>query len=197
MPSDLMNHYRRAQDGFDAVLAAVPVDRWIGPSACSQWTVRDVAGHVIWGQQQLAHWATGRDYGRNEGAPGAPHPGQMAGSDVVATWRAARAAADETLTDEALGRTVTLKALGERPLSEIVTLLVTDLLAHSWDIAHAVGHDLRIDPDLTARSFAWARDNVIRLPGFFGPELAPPADADEQTRWLAYLGRATWQPVPA
>jgi uncharacterized protein (TIGR03086 family) len=194
---DLTGRYRRAQDGFNAVLAAVPADCWDAPSACSEWTVRDVAGHVIWGQEQLAHWATGKDYGRNEGAPGAAHPGQLAGRDVVATWRAARAAADDTLTDQALGRTVTLEALGERPLPAIVTLLVTDLLAHSWDIAHALGHDLRIDLDLISGSFAWARDNVIRLPGFFGPELAPPSDADEQTRWLAYLGRAAWQPAPA
>jgi hypothetical protein len=35
------------------------------------------------------------------------------------------------------------------------------------------------------------------VPGFFGPELTPPPDADEQTRWLAYLGRAAWQPVAA
>jgi uncharacterized protein (TIGR03086 family) len=190
MSSDLMDRYRRAQDRFDAVLAAVPAERWDAPSACSEWTVRDVAGHVIWGQEQLAHWATGRDYGRDDGAPGAAHPGRMAGGDVVATWRAARAAADQTLTDQALGRTVTLPALGERPLPAIVTLLVTDLLAHSWDVAHVLGHDLRIDLDLIAGSLAWARDNVIRLPGFFGPELAPPPGADEQTRWLAYLGRA-------
>jgi hypothetical protein len=133
----------------------------------------------------------------------------MAADDVVAIWRAARAATDETLANGALGRAVTLTTLSERPLSAIVTLLVTDLLAHASDIAHALGHDPRIDADLITESFAWARDNVIRLPGFLGPELAPPPDADdqtrrlgppdadEQTRRLAYLGRAAWQPVAA
>lgn len=197
MSRGLLEPYRRAQDRFDEVLRAVPAGRWDAPSACQLWTVRDVAGHVIWGQEQLRHWATGQDYGRVEGAPGAPHPGAMAGSDPVATWRTARAAADETLTDQALGQTVTLTGLGETPLSGIVTLLVTDLLAHSWDIGHALGLDVRVEPDLVAGSFAWARDNVIRVPGFFGPELAPPPDTDEQTRWLAYLGRASWHPVAA
>jgi len=56
---------------------------------------------------------------------------------------------------------------------------------------------VRLDPELVPIAFAWARDNVIRVPGFFGPELAPPPDADEQTRWLAYLGRCAWQPVIA
>ncbi|HEX6577660.1 MAG TPA: TIGR03086 family metal-binding protein [Jiangellaceae bacterium] len=190
MSPNLMERYRRAQDGFDAVLGVVSADRWDAPSACSEWTVRDVAGHVIWGQEQLAHWATGQVYGRTEGAPGAPHPAEMAGTDPAATWRAARGASDGTLTEETLGRLVALPALGERPVSAIVTLLVTDLLAHTWDIGHAIGFDVRLDPDLVPGSFAWARDNIIRAPGFFGPELTPPRDADEQTRWLAYLGRA-------
>jgi hypothetical protein len=55
----------------------------------------------------------------------------MAADDVVAIWRAARAATDETLANGALGRAVTLTTLSERPLSAIVTLLVTDLLAHA------------------------------------------------------------------
>src|SRR6266508_2538485 len=93
---NLMERYGRAQDGFDAVLAAVPADRWDGPSACDLWNLRDVAGHAVWGQEQLAHWATGKDYGRSEGAPGASHPAEMAGTDPGATWRAARAAADDT-----------------------------------------------------------------------------------------------------
>jgi uncharacterized protein (TIGR03086 family) len=194
---DAMEGYRRAQDGFDAVLAAVPAEMWDSRSGCEQWTLRDVAGHVIWGQEQMRHWATGQEYTVRAGAPGAPHPAELAGNDPVATWRAARAASVETLTDEALARTITLGALGERPLSAMVTTLVTDHLAHTWDIGHALGLDVRLDPELVPGALAWAHDNVVRMPGFFGPELAPPTDADEQTRWLAYLGRAAWQPVTA
>jgi uncharacterized protein (TIGR03086 family) len=192
-----MEWYRRAQDGFDAVLAAVPADKWDVASACEQWTLRDVAGHVIWGQEQMRHWAIGQPYGVRDGAPGAPHPGVLAGDEPVSTWRAARAASVASLTDEALTRTVVLPGLGERPLSAIVTLLVTDHLAHTWDIGHGIDLDVRLDPQLVPVSLVWARDNVVRVPGFFGPELTPPPDADEQTRWLAYLGRAAWQPVPA
>jgi uncharacterized protein (TIGR03086 family) len=113
------------------------------------------------------------------------------------TWRSARGATNAVLSDEALRRTVTLPGMGERPLSAIVTLLVTDHLAHAWDIAYAIGLDVLLPADLIAGSLAWARDNVVRAPGLFGPELASPEGADEQTRWLAYLGRAAWQPVAA
>jgi uncharacterized protein (TIGR03086 family) len=197
MSRTVLGPYRRAQEGFEAVLRRVPAGGWDAPSECELWTVRDVAGHVIWGQEQLAHWATGREYGRIDGAPGAPHPAGLAGSDPLSTWRTARTAADDTLTADALGRTVTLPGLGETPLSGIVTLLVTDLLAHSWDIGHALGLEVRLEPDLVSGSFAWARDNVIRVPGFFGPELTSPAHADEQTRWLAYLGRVASAPAHA
>ncbi|WP_199432864.1 TIGR03086 family metal-binding protein [Qaidamihabitans albus] len=194
---ETMESYRHAQDGFDAVLAAVPADGWDKPSACAQWTVRDVAGHVIWGQEQLRHWATGQEYTGTTGAPGTPHPGELTGDDPVATWRAARARCAETLTDEALGRTVSITGLGDIPLAGVVTLLVTDHLAHTWDIGHALGLDVRLAPELVTGSFAWARANMVRAPGYFGPELTPPPDADEQTRWLAFLGRACWEPVTA
>jgi uncharacterized protein (TIGR03086 family) len=194
----VMKSYLRAQDEFDAVLAAVAPGQWGLPSVCTEWTVRDVAGHVIWGQEQMRHWAGGQDYTVAAGAPGAPHPAELAGADPLATWRAARARAVETLTDEALGRMISLPGMGEIPLVAMVTTFVTDHLAHAWDIGHALGMDTRLDPELVSESFAWARDgHALRVPGFFGPELTPPADADEQTRWLAFLGRAAWQPVPA
>ena len=183
---DTMDLYRHAQDGFDAVLAAVRDDQWDTPSACAEWSVRDVAGHVVWGQRQLRAWAAGEDYAETAGAPGAPHPAVLAGADPVETWRAALVGA---LTDEELGRPVSLPGLGEIPVAGIVALLTTDLVAHSWDIGSAAGQDVRLPPELVAVAFAWARANAVRRPGFFGPELVPPDGADEQTRMLAFLGR--------
>jgi uncharacterized protein (TIGR03086 family) len=159
--------------------------------------LRDVAGRVVWGQEQLRHWATGQRYGCADGAPGAAHPGSLAGTNPVKTFRDVRAAAVESLTREALGRTVRLPGVGAQRLASIVTLLITDHLAHAWDIGHALALDVRLDTDLVAGSLTWARNNVVRFPGFFGPELSPPPNADEQTRWLAYIGRTAWQQVPA
>jgi uncharacterized protein (TIGR03086 family) len=191
---DTMDLYGRAQDGFDAVLAAVRDDQWETPSACAEWTVRDVAGHAVWGQHQLRAWATGEDYAETAGAPGSPHPAVLAGEDPLGTWRSARTA---PLADETLRRTISLTGLGEIPLEGVVTLLITDLVAHSWDIGSVAGQDVRLAPDLVAVAHDWARANVVRRPGFFGPELVPPAGADEQTRMLAFLGRRAGASVPA
>jgi uncharacterized protein (TIGR03086 family) len=192
---DAMQRYRQAQDDFDAVLAAVRPDQWDTPSACAEWTVRDVAGHVIWGQRQMQAWATGADYTDRRGAPGAPHPRELAGPDPVPVWRAARAESVAALTPEALGRTASITGMGEVPIAAIVTLLTTDFVAHTWDVGHALGMDVRLDPGLVTLAFDWGRAHVVRRPGFFGPELTPPAGSDEQTRMLAFLRRAAWQPV--
>jgi hypothetical protein len=101
------------------------------------------------------------------------------------------------LTDENLDRIISLPGLGDRPISAIVTIVFNDTFIHTWDIGHALGVDMQLPSDLVASSHAWARDNILRVPGFFGPELAPPPDVDEQTRWLAFLGRAAWHPVKA
>ncbi|MGA6168263.1 TIGR03086 family metal-binding protein [Amycolatopsis magusensis] len=194
---DTMQAYRRAQDEFDAVLAAVPDGRWDEPSACAEWTVRDVAGHVIWGQRQMRAWATGEEYTERAGAPGAPHPADLAGDDPLATWRAAREATVAALTEAALERTTSISGLGEVPLRAVVTLLLTDHLVHTWDIGHPLGMDVRLDPALVRVAFDWAKANVVRRPGFFGPEITPPAEADEQTRMLAFLGRTARQPLTA
>jgi uncharacterized protein (TIGR03086 family) len=192
-----LDDYRRAQDAFEAVLSAVSSDEWDRPSMCAEWTVRDVAGHLIWGQNQLRHWALGREYGNLDGAPGAAHPAVLAISDPLPTYQQARAAADECVTDQTLARAVRLPALGEIPLSALIPLLITDHLAHAWDIGHALSAKLCFDEDLISVSDSWARTHILRAPGFFGPELLSPAETDAQTRWLAYLGRAVWQPANA
>lgn len=194
---DLLDSYRHAQDGFDVVLAEVRPGGWEAPSACAEWTVRDVAGHVIWGQHRLRTWATGEDYAEHAGAPGAPRPGVLTGDDPLATWRAARTASVAALTDEALARTTEIPGIGEIPIAGLIPLLITDLLGHTWDIGHALGASVRLEPALVPVAFDWARANVQRRPGFFGPELTPPDGADEQTRMLAFLGRAPWRPVAA
>jgi hypothetical protein len=79
----------------------------------------------------------------------------------------------------------------------MVTLSTVDHGAHAWDIGHALARQVRLDPAPVSMAFDWARGKRGALAGFFGPELTPPEDADEQTRMLAFLRRAAWQPVPA
>ena len=109
---NIMDRYTRAQDGFDRIVAALAPERWDDPSACVDWSARDVLGHVVWGQELVRHQATGQQFASRAGAPGAPNPGQLIGADPLGTWRAARAAADAVLTPAALARVVSTRAFG-------------------------------------------------------------------------------------
>jgi len=178
--------YRQAQDTFDAVLDRVRPGQWDVPSACPPWTVRDVTGHVVWGQELVFHLAVGLPHDSRTGAPGSANPGAAVDSQPVERWRHARSTAGQRLTADTLDRPGPPR-LGGR-LGDFISALIVDTLAHAWDIAHPLG----IDPDLPAgaitRTLPFTR-TVIRAPGMFGPALTPSADADEQTRWLAALGR--------
>ncbi|WP_255632577.1 maleylpyruvate isomerase family mycothiol-dependent enzyme [Amycolatopsis sp. TNS106] len=122
----IMELYRRAQEEFDAVLGDVRPDQWDSPSACAGWTVRDVVGHVVWGQRQMRAWALDEEYDERAGAPGALTPGVLAGGDPVEVWREARAVSVGSLTDEALARQVSIVGIGEVPLAGVLSLLITD-----------------------------------------------------------------------
>ncbi|GJF02906.1 TIGR03086 family metal-binding protein [Pseudonocardia sp. D17] len=194
-PAALLDEYARALDGFDDALARVPAEALDGPSACSEWTIRDVVGHVVWGQDLLAALAQGRPHHDRTGAPGAPAPGVLVAGDAVTGWRRARARADATLDEPTLGRVVTVPPFGEIPLAGFVTLLVTDLLAHSWDVAHGAGVGIQLDPTLLDGALGWSRGHIQRGPGAIGPEVPVPADADLQARFLGFLGRDAARPV--
>ncbi|MBB5912880.1 uncharacterized protein (TIGR03086 family) [Nocardia transvalensis] len=186
---DTLEAYGRALDELELVLAKVDAGQWDSASACAEWTVRDVAGHVTWGQCQMRAWASGEDFTDRTGAPGASHPAALTGGDPVRAFRDARAACDSTLTDSGLARIVALPGLGEIPVAAILPLLLTDSITHAWDIAHPLGIEIQLPPDLVTRAFDWSRANVVRAPGFFGPELSPPTESDQQHRLMAYLGR--------
>ncbi|GAB2688766.1 TIGR03086 family metal-binding protein [Nocardia thraciensis] len=187
---ETLRAYRRAVDELEGVLAKVGADQWDSPSACAEWTVRDIAGHVAWAQRQMRAWATGEEFTDRSGAPGSAHPAVLAGEDPVETFRAARAACDAALTDAALARITQITGIGEIPLAAILPLLLTDSITHAWDMGHPLGIDIQVPPDLVARASTWAHANIVRAPGFFGPEVNPPSGADDQTRLLAFLGRA-------
>jgi hypothetical protein len=68
-----------------------------------------------------------------------------------------------------------------------------NLVTHAWDLARATGlvEFEAIDPteiETTYKCLAGLGDNM-RQPGLFGPALEVPADANEQTRFLAFVGR--------
>ena len=57
--------------------------------------------------------------------------------------------------------------------------------------SRATGGDERLDPDEVHAVFEAMQpmDEMMRVPGVFGPKVEAPPGADEQTRLLAFMGR--------
>ena len=64
-------------------------------------------------------------------------------------------------------------------------------MVHRWDLGTAAGLEITLPPDEIARlrEHLAGMGDAMRGPGAFGPEVEPPAGADEQARLLAFLGR--------
>jgi uncharacterized protein (TIGR03086 family) len=193
----VLDDYHRAAEAMQRIVEAVPAERWGAPSACDEWTLADVLGHVVWGQRLVWSLATeGKPHGNRDGAPGAPHPQVLLGQEPVRTWRDAWQETDAILTPSALERVVEVgPPFGTRSLAGFVGPLATvDLSAHTWDIGSPAGIDVALDESLISRGYAEivALNLPRNTPGGLKDILEPPEEADAQTRFLAYLGRRAW-----
>ncbi|MGH3390964.1 MAG: TIGR03086 family metal-binding protein [Actinomadura sp.] len=181
-------NFFRALDAFEAVLAAVPANRWDSPSPCEGWTAVDVAGHVTAGLLVVEARAAGRPLPEAD-----PDWRELAGDDPLATWQAVRADMTAALGPEALARRIQL-ALGlEMTMGEWLTQYPLELLVHTWDLAQATGQSVVLDSDLVRPALETAERMAPqgRAAGMVGPEHAVTDDADDQTRLLAVFGRRT------
>jgi len=179
--SEATDRYTRVAAEFDQRVQAVPADKWDAPSPCAEWKARDIVAHVSRNYRSMAAAATGSE---------AAEP--AADEDPVAAWtdayqRMMTLAADPDMLSKPVNGPT-----GPVPLEQALgTLMSMDTNVHTWDLARAVGGDERLDPDVVELTWEMLQpmDEMIRIPGVFGPKLDPPAGADAQTRLLYFLGR--------
>ena len=179
--TEIAERYGRIADGFSRRLAGVDAEQWSAATPCTDWTVRDLVGHVV--------RTTNAVYGNIEGTT---PPDVDAEADLAVQWQRARAAVAGALADPARAETTVGGMFGEQPFESLVSrLLCADTLVHTWDLARATGQDEVLDTEGTRRAleFLTPIDDAIRRPGGFGPKVTSVADADDQTRLLHFCGR--------
>ena len=180
--SSIADHYRLLAGAFTETVEAVPADRWEDPSPCEGWSARDVVQHVIDSETGMLE--------RVGLAPDPPRPD----ADTAATWTATRDHVQEVLDDPERAGLEYDGFFGRTSFEKTIDQFACfDLLVHRWDLARAVGltsHEA-MPPDEVTHAFEVGRslgDN-LRQSGTCGPEVDVSADADEQSRFLAFLGR--------
>jgi uncharacterized protein (TIGR03086 family) len=180
--SEIAERYERITGQFTDRVRAVPADAWNNPSPCEGWTARDVVGH-------LTEWIPGFF-----GAQGIEFPASPSVQDDPAgAWETVQRTHGRALADPTLAAKEVETPFNKQSLAETVDMIVTgDVFTHTWDLARATGQDETLDPDQLQRMIAGMGDmpdEVLRAGGMFGPRVDVPADADDQTKFLAFVGR--------
>ncbi|MEU7868581.1 TIGR03086 family metal-binding protein [Dactylosporangium sp. NPDC049140] len=156
---------------------------WSAPAPVDGWTARDVVRHLVeWLPSFL------------ESGAGVTLPaGPSVDDDPAGAWQA-HAAGVQALLDDPASADVpfTNRHTGQMPVPDaIATFYTSDVFLHSWDLARATGQDERLDPDRCAAMLEGMLplDELLRSSGQYGPKVEVPADADPQTKLLAFIGR--------
>jgi uncharacterized protein (TIGR03086 family) len=159
---------------------------WDAPAPVPGWTARSVVDHLTgWLPPFLA------------GGAGVELP--AAHPDPVTAWQAQADAVQALLDDPATAqRVLSNPHIGEVPLDQAIDRFYTsDVFMHTWDLARATGQDDRLDAEFCAAMLAGMlpMEEVIRSSGQYGPAVPVPADADPQTKLIAFIGRnPSWRP---
>jgi uncharacterized protein (TIGR03086 family) len=173
--------YRRLSAQFEDKIKKVPDGAWGDATPCTDWTVRDLVSHMI-EMSQIHLSLVGQE----------AHPGPSVDDDPVGAFAVTREQIQSDLEDPERAKVTFKHRLGRWTFAEAIENAVCpDLVVHGWDLARATGQDERIDPQefpLVWKSIKMVPDNLLRGMAC-GPEVAVAADADEQTRLLAYYGR--------
>ncbi len=182
------DRFRRRAQGFADVVAAVPDDRWTSSTPCHDWNARQLVAHVVDNQYTFAGFI-GLE----------PERSASVDDDPATAWDAARAMTQTSLDDPDLATREFDGFFGRSTFASAVDrFLSLDLVVHRWDLATSADLDATLPAidvahgDRSARELAGVVGEAMRTGGAFGPALDPPADADAQTRLLAFLGRRAW-----
>jgi len=125
------------KDEYRTRLTSVPADRWGDPSVCGEWTVRDVADHIVGGNRFAVALLDGAS---TEEAMAAARTGSFDGDPVEQFDETAAAQLAAFEATGALDRIVHHPA-GDMPGAAFIGFRAGDLLLHGWDLARSTDGD--------------------------------------------------------
>jgi uncharacterized protein (TIGR03086 family) len=180
--TEISERYARRAAAFADKVAAVPEDGWSVPTPCEDWTARDIVRHVVDSQGMFLGFV-GQEMGELPSVDDDP-----LGAVQAATGRILRDLEDPdraTASYDGFMGTSTFEA-------GVNQFLAADLVIHGWDLARATGQDDTIAAEDLAELQEGIKafpEEAMRSPGAFGPEIEAPADASDQEKLMAFLGR--------
>ena len=179
---DVAARYRNVAAGLSRRISEVPAGAWANPAPCEGWVARDVVRHLVeWVPSFLPAEA---------GVKMLPIP--SVDDDPAAAWAALDAALQAALDDAGVAQAEFDSRAGRHTVEGAIAMFILpDVLIHTWDLARAAGLDETLDAQEVHDLFVGMQpyDEMLRQSGHYGPRVEVPADADEQTKLIAFTGR--------
>ena len=180
--SEVADRYRNVAGQFTERAKAVPADAWDNPAPCEGWLARDVIRHMV-------EWMPGFF----PASVGVEFPtGPSVDKDPAGAWAVLSDALQGALDNPDVSAREFDMRMGRHTVEQAVaTFFIGDVLVHTWDLARATGLDETLDADEVHGMYAAMEpiDDLLRQSGHYGPRVAVPNDADEQTKLIAFTGR--------
>jgi uncharacterized protein (TIGR03086 family) len=174
--------FRAVAADFTARAEGVGDGGWDAPAPCEGWVARDIVRHLV-------DWVPA--FLRPSGIELAPGP--SVDDDPVGAWATLRDGLQAILDDPDVHQQgFEHPRLDRLALDEAIGRFIHgDVLIHTWDLARATGQDERLDAGEVRDMLAGVEPIApsLEASGQYGPVVAAPPGADEQTRLLALLGR--------
>ncbi len=180
--------FARALDQSGRLVSAVTAADLDRPTPCTEYTVRQLLGHLVAVERRVAHISRG----------GQPFDVTSLVTDVPddawkQAWTTAREELDAALSeDDVLDRTFAHPA-GVFPGRQVIFAYVSEMTVHGWDLAMATGRRDSLDESLAGASlgpttqFLPAEPRGGHIP--FGPVVDVPPDAPAYDRLVGWVGR--------
>jgi len=185
--SDIAALHAQALDQTGRIVTGIKPGQWQAGTPCDGWDVRALLNHLVAGNL----WAAELGAGATIDGVGDRLDGDVLGADPAASYDASAAAAAATFRRAGALDAPCAVSYGPVPGSVYAGHRFLDVLVHGWDLAVATGQDPELDPGLikACREVIEPQVAAFRAAGVFAEEQPVPADATDQQRFLAMLGR--------
>jgi uncharacterized protein (TIGR03086 family) len=176
-----------ALDGFGRRLALVGADGWGATTPCPDWDVRALANHVL---AELL-WVPPLLAGKTIAEVGDAFDGDVLGDDPMEAWTDASASVLAAAWEPGAQEGTVHLSFGDFSGSDYLGQITSDVVIHTWDLAHALDADGELGDALVVfvEAFLGPQIDAWRSAGAFGPAAEVPEDASPQEALLAQTGR--------
>ncbi|HVT63615.1 MAG TPA: TIGR03086 family metal-binding protein [Mycobacteriales bacterium] len=170
------------------LVAGVHESGWDKPTPCSDYTVKDLVGHMVGWSASFDAAANGRT---PEGDPAAYQATdksaaefRLAVSSIVGGWR-----------DNGTDRTVSLIGGSDMPGQMVFDMTMMEYLAHGWDLAKGSGQPVPYTEDEAAAVLERAKQGPMANDEYRGPDkpfghiVDVPESAPAIERFAGFMGR--------